>query len=59
MLLRTGKTLVEMDLSRNTPLPQNNAIENEQPVSSMIGTIENTNPIGTNELVSTQHRVRH
>lgn len=51
MRLRNGKILVKMVHPRNTPLPQNNALENEQLVSLMVGTTKNTNPIGNNELV--------
>lgn len=51
MCFMSGKTLVEMVFPRNTSLPQNNALENEQPGSSMVGTTEYTNPIGTNALV--------
>lgn len=51
MSLRSGKTLVEMVRPRNNPFPQNNAPENEQPISLTIGTTENINPIGTNETV--------
>lgn len=49
--LRNGKTLVKMVCLRNNPLPQNNALENEQLVSSTVGMEENTNLIGINQPV--------
>lgn len=37
--------------SRSASLPQNSTVKNERPVSLMVRTTGNTNPIGTNELV--------
>lgn len=53
MRLRSGKTLVKTVRPKNTSLPQNNASDTKQPIGLVVRTTENTNPIGTNELILT------